>query len=213
MSSTIAIIPVTGAALDQHIPDLARLRIQVFRDWPYLYAGDPAYEADYLSTYRDAPGSVVVLALDAGEVVGAATALPLSSETAALQAPFLTVGIDPAGVFYLGESVLLPAYRGRGIGVRFFAEREAHARRLQGSQLRWFAFCAVARAADDPRRPPGYVPLDRFWGRRGSTCRPDLRTSFSWQELGEAAQSPKPMLFWLKPAWLEPACAEVATGS
>lgn len=203
MSSTVAIVPVTGAAIDQHIPDLARLRIEVFRAWPYLYAGDPDYEADYLRTYRDAPGSIVVLALAAGTVVGAATALPLGSETTAVQAPFLAAGIDPAGVFYLGESVLLPAYRGRGIGVRFFAEREAHGRRLLGAQLRWFAFCAVERAPDDPRRPPDHMPLDGFWTRRGYHRRADLHTSFIWQELGETTQSAKPMVFWLKPAQVE----------
>jgi len=43
-------------------------------------------------------------------------------------APFAAVGIDPAGVFYLSESVLLPAWRGQGVGHAFFDAREAHAR-------------------------------------------------------------------------------------
>ncbi len=55
-------------------------------------------------------------------------------------------GYDPAEVFYLGESVLLSEYCGRGIGVRFFEQREAHARALASDlaspfgPLRWFAF-------------------------------------------------------------------------
>ncbi|KAA6185192.1 GNAT family N-acetyltransferase [Thiohalocapsa marina] len=204
-TDTIRLVRVAGADLERQIPELARLRIQVFRDFPYLYDGDLTYEADYLRTYSQARGSVVVLALDADRVVGAATALPLTEEMDEVQAPFLAAGYDPAGVFYLGESVLLPAYRGRGIGVRFFQEREAHARTLAADPgtgfgpWRWYSFCAVERAADDPRRPADYVPLDAFWQHRGYRRHPELRTTFAWQELGETGQSPKPMVFWLKP--------------
>ena len=41
-----------GADLEAVIDDLARLRISVFRDWPYLYDGDLAYERAYLAPYR-----------------------------------------------------------------------------------------------------------------------------------------------------------------
>jgi len=200
----ISLRRMTGAELDRHIPALAELRIRVFRDFPYLYDGDAAYEAKYLATYSRARGSVVVLALHGERVVGASTALPLAEETAEIQAPFLARGYAPSEVFYLGESVLLPEYRGRGIGVRFFEEREAHARAWAedpGSgfgPLRWLAFCAVERAADDPRRPAAFEPLNRFWAHRGYARQPELRTQMRWRELGEAAESPKPMVFWLK---------------
>ena len=32
---------LTGERLRQHLPELARLRITVFRDFPYLYAARP----------------------------------------------------------------------------------------------------------------------------------------------------------------------------
>ena len=94
--------------------------------------------------------SVVVLAFDGGRVVGASTGVPLTDEIAAFREPFRGGVIDANEVFYCGESILLPAYRGRGIGHRFFHEREAHARMLGG--MHWTAFCVVDRAADDPRR-------------------------------------------------------------
>ena len=40
---------LTGNAVGEVLDDLARLRIAVFRDWPYLYDGDVAYERDYLT--------------------------------------------------------------------------------------------------------------------------------------------------------------------
>ena len=36
---------LTGAALEAALEDVARLRIAVFRDWPYLYDGSLDYEA------------------------------------------------------------------------------------------------------------------------------------------------------------------------
>ncbi|MCB1920102.1 MAG: GNAT family N-acetyltransferase [Candidatus Competibacteraceae bacterium] len=204
MNDEIRIACVTGANLERFIPEVARLRIQVFRDYPYLYDGDLDYEARYLRTYSQARGSVVVLALDGARIVGASTGLPLAEETDPFKAPFIAHGYDPSQVFYLGESVLLPEYRGRGIGVRFFVEREAHARALAASPdsvfgpLRWLTFCAVERPADDPRRPLDYAPLNAFWRKRGYTRQASLRTAFSWKEVGEAGESLKPMVFWLK---------------
>ncbi len=196
MTQPLRIERLTGNALEAHIPALARLRIEVFREFPYLYAGSQAYEDRYLRTYIEAPDSVVVLVFDGPRVVGASTAVPLRHETEEVKRPFLSAGIDPATVFYLGESVLAKAYRGQGLGVRFFDEREAHAREVGG--FTWSAFCAVERAADHPRRPSHYVPLDRFWSKRGYAKRPDLTTTFSWQELDESGESPKAMTFWLK---------------
>ncbi|MFC3163365.1 GNAT family N-acetyltransferase [Ciceribacter thiooxidans] len=191
----LAIQSFSGGEIAAFVDDLARLRIAVFRDFPYLYEGDLAYERNYLATYSRSEGSVFVLAADSDRVVGAATGTPMVGETDEVKAPFLAAGRDPAEHFYFGESVLLPEYRGQGIGVKFFEGREAQARKLG---LRYATFCAVERAADHPRRPADYVPLDSFWTRRGYTHHPELRTTFSWRDLDEARESPKPLSFWIR---------------
>lgn len=187
---------VHGEAISPYIPDLARLRITVFRAFPYLYEGSEDYEADYLATYARSPESLFVLALDGERIVGASTGVPMADETEAFKAPFAAAGLAPERIFYYGESVLLADYRGRGLGVRFFEEREAYAARL--GRFDWCAFCAVERPVDHPLRPADYMPLDTFWKRRGYTPRPDLRTTFSWRDVGEAVETEKPMSFWLK---------------
>ncbi|WP_234185972.1 GNAT family N-acetyltransferase [Shinella sp. NM-101] len=189
---------VHGKAVAPHVADLARLRIAVFHAFPYLYAGSEAYEAAYLQTYAQSPESLFVLALDGERIVGASTGVPMTDASEEFRAPFAAAGIDPATVFYFGESVLLPGYRGRGLGVRFFEEREAYSRRL--GRFDWCAFCAVERPKDHPLRPADYAPLDDFWGRRGYTRRADLSTMLSWQDIGEAQETEKPMSFWLKAA-------------
>lgn len=188
---------LSGHAITPYIDDLARLRIAVFRDFPYLYDGSLAYEADYLRHYSATPESVVVLVQDEGRVVGASTGMPLVAADPAFQAPFAANGYDIARIFYFGESVLEAAYRGQGLGVRFFAEREAHVRQLGRFDLA--AFCAVERPADHPARPVDYVPLDGFWQRRGYVRLPELVASFSWPDMGEAEETAKPLVFWLRP--------------
>lgn len=187
---------LTGAAIGPYIDNLAQLRIRVFHEYPYLYEGSLAYERQYLKTYAASADSLFVLALDKDKVVGAATGIPMADETSEFKQPFLQQGIDPEKVFYFGESVLLPEYRGRGIGVRFFQERERYARLLQRFEL--CCFCAIERPDNHPLRPADYSPLNQFWRNRGYAHHPELRTEYSWQEIGESEESAKPMSFWIK---------------
>lgn len=191
----LAVEPLTGAALRAALPDLARLRIAVFRDWPYLYAGSEAYEARYLGAYAASPGAIVVAARDGDRIVGMATAAPMEDHAPAFAAAARGRGLDPARILYLGESVLLPAYRGRGIGHAFFDAREAHARALGRPAT---AFCAVIRAPDDPRRPPGHRPLESFWRGRGYAPVPGLVAPLAWAESPDGPEIEHPMQFWLR---------------
>lgn len=176
------------------VPDIARLRIGIFREWPYLYAGEEGYQRNYLSAYIGSPRALAVLAWHGAHMVGAATGLPMADEVEELRHPFTQAGRDPREMFYFGESILLPEFRGQGIGVRFFTEREEHAR---GLGYRYVTFCAVERSPADPRAPAGYMPLDEFWRKRGYE-RTDITTTFTWKEVGEGVETPKAMRFWIK---------------
>lgn len=184
-----------GDALRAWLPRLAGLRIAVFREWPYLYDGEAGYEERYLAAYADSPGAAVIAALDGECAVGCATCQPMSEATPRVRAAFAERGMDPARWCYFGESVLLPQYRGRGIGVTFFELREAHARSLR---LQAAAFCAVTRNENDPRKPADYVPLDAFWRKRGYVRRADISVMFDWKEVGDDRESPHALGFWVK---------------
>ncbi len=184
---------LTGAAITPHLPALARLRITVFRDWPYLYDGDAAYEENYLKIYAASPRAAIIFAFDGEQIIGASTCLPLADETENIRAPFAE---HAETVFYFGESVLLKEYRGHGLGVKFFESREAHASGFNTYQTA--AFCAVQRPDDHPLRPPGFVPLDAFWTHRGYTKQPNLQCKMSWQDLNESEETEKTLIFWTK---------------
>lgn len=192
----IEIHTFNGAGVAPHLDAVAALRIEVFREWPYLYDGDAGYERGYLATYANSPESLFVLAFDGADVVGASTGIPLADEVLAFQRTFREHGIDVGQVFYFGESVLRQAWRGRGLGHRFFDEREAWARRL--GRFSMTAFCAVERGADDPRAPAGHRANDLFWNKRGYRRQDDMFCELDWRELGQALPTTQRLRFWLR---------------
>jgi GNAT superfamily N-acetyltransferase len=177
------------------IEEIGRLRIQVFREYPYLYEGSVEEEKRYLSTYAESASSLIVLVMDGATPVGTTTCVRMAEGDPSFRACFEEAGLDTASICYLGESVLLPEYRGQGIGKEFFRYRENHAREL-GCQMT--AFCAVDRPADHALRPADYRPLDAFWQSLGYEKHPELRATFVWKEIHEASESPKTLTFWLK---------------
>jgi GNAT superfamily N-acetyltransferase len=193
---TIRVAPLTGKDIAAGLPALARLRIAVFRDWPYLYDGSLTYEEKYLAKLAAAGGAVIVAACDGDSMVGCATAAPMAEVEAEFAEPFLARGFDIGRIFYCGESVLLPAYRGRGLGHAFFDHREAQARAL--GRFTHVAFCAVVRPDDHPLRPEGYVPLDGFWQKRGYARVDGLVGRFTWKDIDQPAATEKPMQFWMR---------------
>lgn len=192
---TLEIRRLAGDMLAPRLDDLARLRCEVFSEYPYLYDGDMAYEREYLAEYAAEPGSVLIAAIDGDAIVGAATASPMSGQKTEFREPFENRGIDTSRLFYFGESVLQPTFRGQGIGHAFFDHREAAAREASAAAC---CFAAVIRPDDHPARPPDYRPLDPFWRKRGYAPVEGLITELDWKEHGEAEESPKPMQYWLR---------------
>ena len=195
MINKLKIICLKGENIRSYINDLARLRINIFKEYPYLYEGSLDYEYKYLQTYASSPECTIALVFDNAKVVGASTSIPMKFETQELQKPFLDQGMNLEEIFYFGESVLLPEYRGQGVYPQFFQIRELAARDYG---CKFATFCAVDRALEDSRKPKEYTPLDVYWKKMGYVKHPEIATSFEWKEIGEAKQSPKRMVFWLK---------------
>ena len=184
-----------GQALEAALDDLAQLRITVFRSYPYLYDGDVGYERRYLQTYRDSPNAILIGAFDGARLVGAATGAPMEEHADDFAQAFAGQDIPLTDIFYCAESVLLPDYRGQGIGHAFFDAREAHARALGRSHS---AFCAVMRPEGHPLRPEGYAPLDPFWRRRGYDKLPGAVARFRWKDIDQPDETDHTLQFWMR---------------
>ena len=184
---------LTGDALTAAFDDLARLRIDVFRDWPYLYDGTVEYERAYLQTYEHSRDPIVIGVYDGDTLVGASTGAPLAEHADDFFQAFAGTTINIDKMFYCGESLLLPQYRGRGIGHVFFDQREAFARSLGFEQI---CFAAVVRPADHPLKPDAYQPLDAFWRKRGYDRLPGAVAHFSWKDIDQTEETEKPLQMW-----------------
>lgn len=195
MAEVTGVRALTGAALDAALDDVARLRIAVFRAWPYLYDGDLDYERDYLQAYRNSDRAIVVGAFDGDRLIGASTGMPLADHADDFANAFGDSGLALEQVFYCAESVLLPDYRGHGAGHRFFDLREGHARALGFAKC---AFCGVQRPADHPLKPADYSPLDAFWRARGYEKLHGAVAHFGWKDLDQDHETDKPLQFWIR---------------
>ncbi len=186
---------LTGSELEAALDGVARLRITVFRDWPYLYDGTLDYERQYLDTYRENPGALLVGAFHDGQLVGASTSTPMEDHAEAFATPLRAIGLPVTSILYGAESVLLPEYRGIGLGHRFIDHREAHARNLNRTHV---AFASVVRPTNHPLRPENARTNDAFWLGRGYQPLPGVVARFGWSDVGESEETEKQLQFWMR---------------
>ena len=195
-AKNISVESLTGDAIKSVLPDLARLRIVVFRDWPYLYDGSLAYEEDYLAKFAAAKGAVCVVARDGDKIIGDSTGAPMIEHADEFGEPFKNAGYDISKIFYCGESVLLTSHRGFGLGHAFFDHREAQARKLGG--FTHSTFCRVVRPDDHPLKPKDYLPLDGFWRKRGYAPADGIVATYNWKDVDQDEETVHRMQFWMK---------------
>ena len=187
---------LTRPEAEARLSEMASLRINVFKDFPYIYDGSVEYEVKYLGRYLKAKNSQFIGAINQqNQLVGLATCLPLSEEDDFVQKPFLGAGLNLNEIFYFGESVLLPNYRGHGIGHKFFDLREQAAQNF-GSKYAYF--CAVNRPEQHPLKPENYRSLDNFWQSRGYNKIENLKSYFEWKDLDETEETSKEMIYWMR---------------
>ncbi|MEM8571498.1 MAG: GNAT family N-acetyltransferase [Pseudomonadota bacterium] len=178
-----------------YLDTVAALRITVFSEFPYLYDGDMDYERRYLSSYLESENAIIVGAWAGPQLVGVSTGTPMEDHAEDFADALKNAGVGISRTFYCAESVLLPEYRGQGIGARFFDEREAHALAIGRT---WSAFCSVIRPDDHPERPADYAPLDKFWKRRGYRPMPGCIAKFAWKDHEDTRETVKSLQFWIR---------------
>lgn len=181
------------------LPQMAQLRIDIFREYPYLYDGDFAYESKYLGRYLRCPQSFIglILAEDGTTLLGMTTAMPLALEDPAFQEPFKARHVPLEQVCYFGELILRPEVRGLGLGNHLMEWNLQFAR--TNPQFTMAALACVDRSDMPNVVPIRHRAMDAFWHKFGFTEFKDVTCRYAWKDLGASAETEKTMIFWLSP--------------
>ncbi len=123
MDKPYSIRLLKGKDINRHLPEVASLRLRVFKEYPYLYEGSLKDEHDYLSQYVK-PESFLAAAFSNNELIGAATGIPLAIAADVTQQPFIDNNLKVNQWFYIGEVILAPQWRNRGLGSLFLRALE-----------------------------------------------------------------------------------------
>jgi GNAT superfamily N-acetyltransferase len=189
-------LTLIGEKARPYVQEIAKLRLEVFWDYPYLYEGSLAYEEKYLENYFKCEQALVILVECEGKIVGASTGILADFADPHFYEPLNKLSETEGEIFYFGESVLLKTLRGQGIGKKFFELREEFA--LSIPTVKMLAFCAVDRPKDHPLCPTNYRALDPFWKAQGFSKRDDIITNFAWKDRDSEKETQKKMIFWTK---------------
>lgn len=185
----------TGHMIKPYLSCIARLSVEVFREYPYFCDTYIEEEIEILKKYLLSEQSIATIVFEGSKVIGAATGIPLQEEDLAIQQPFRLHQFDLSHYYHFGEALLLKSYRSRGVGHHFYEIREEHAKTLGFEHA---CFFMKDRPEDEELKPLDFYPLDDFWRKRGFTHHKELTLSLKWKSFEEGTASEKDCSFWIK---------------
>ncbi|MBI3771803.1 MAG: GNAT family N-acetyltransferase [Gammaproteobacteria bacterium] len=184
---------IHGTEIKNHIETLGRFRIEIFREYPYLYEGSLEYERKYLSRYSRNPNSILVMIPDEKGLVGACTGVPLLEESQEFKALF--AGESLHEIYYIGEVMVRANARGKGIGTKLLATALSA---IDPEKYKTICLAAVDRGNNHPSCPKQYAAPDSLWRKFGFEKHEHLVVTFTWKDVGDVVETEKPMQVWVK---------------
>jgi GNAT superfamily N-acetyltransferase len=184
---------IRGPEIENHIDDLGRFRIKIFREYPYLYDGNIEFERVYLDPYSRNPESLLLILQDARGIIGACTGTPLTGEDNDFQNAFM--GENKDEIYYIGAVILRADSRGQKLGSRLLSTALSL---IDMKRFKKTSLCTVDRGLNHPRRPGNYCPPDCLWEKYGFVKSTNLLAYLAWTDIGQKIETKKPMNIWFK---------------
>ena len=191
---------VTGKEICTYLDIVATMRLQYFREFPYLYEGSLEAEKNYIRKLALIPDALLTVALMDEKVIGFCTGVPLKSDYDSIKEAktlFINEGVDPTPYFYYGEMIVLPAFRNAKTLLSMAQAQDAW---CKARGFIFSCFLTVMRKLNDLRFPKKYRSLEPIW-LRGGYKRMQLSIFLQWPTIqldGSVEEKVNELEFWEK---------------
>lgn len=187
-----------GTEIKNYSDELAKMRLEYFKEYPYLYRGDLENERKNFRNLADNWRSILLIALEGQEIAAVSTATPLDSGYVDVpQDIFRNMGFINQDLYYFGEIIVHQKFRGIGLASQIFKEQEDFAGIL-GYQA--VCFLAVEREQNHPLKPVDYQENDSIWEHLGYQ-KTNKEVFLEWptaQSNGTVENTKNKLVFWIK---------------
>lgn len=183
--NNLRIESLSGAESKKYFEDFARLRIEIFREYPYLYEGTVENERNYIENYLSNPQSRIFVLFDGDKICGMLTTVPMSGEYQDIIASFEKTGLKSSESFYLGDMILQKEYRNRKLFPIFFNAALEHAKCKGFKTLS--LMCIVCKDADWGR-PAEFRDVVRLCEKIGFTKIDGGVIELKWASLAKGGE-------------------------
>jgi GNAT superfamily N-acetyltransferase len=178
-----------GSEILPYQEEIAKLNIEVFKEYPYFYDGNLQEQIEFHKIYVNSPEGVAFLAEIDGHCVGVALGIPMTHFLPDYQKALTSKGIFLEGIFYLGEFIIRKDYRHQKIGYQLYEKLKAYAKTKYKNLL----YSEVVPTSDPP---VGYRSIQTLF--KDFSLLPNVSCEFSWKELGTNQLIPHTMVFWMQ---------------
>ncbi len=187
-----------GESITPYIKDITDLSITIYKEYPYLYEGTEEEYLPFIEHYTHSNYGIACLLFDDAKPIGVAIGMPMNEMREKYKQPFISARPQDNcdEIFYLGEFLLLKAYRGQGFGKQMYLELEHLIK--ENESLKKICFCKIDESDQNPLMPKNYRPLDGFWKKLGFGKCDDITVTVYWRNVFEENDSPHKMVYLLK---------------
>lgn len=190
-----------GQEIRPHLIDIANIRINTLKEFPYLYEGSLEQEISYLEMYANSPESQTILlfrtTLNESQIVGFSTSIPLDQEQEEIKKPFQDKFLNLRDFLYIGELIILPPYRKKGI-LTYFEETKYIENSAKERGFSHIVFMTVKREHSHPCTPKSYRSLESLWKKYGYEKTDGLQVKTSWDQIDTGKNEINGLDIWEK---------------
>ena len=168
---------VTGKAINDCFEAIATLRLMVFSEYPYCYQGSFEDEQKHFGQYTCHEDRSLAVLFEKNQIIGLSTRIPAASALPLLgrAVPELERrGVNIEQHYYVIESMIKQAFRGKKRGQLLYQEHEVFIRR-RGYQTN----CLLTLATESTITSVEKKPFTSLWHWLGFK-KTAIQTSFTW---------------------------------